>query len=116
MKGLRPADCCDPLQHRPCSTHLKRINDGYPDPSPSVGLVRPGPHLLPLDSDYEWGEFTIRLGWNDPVEFARRNDEFYAHYQAGTLDVHDYVRFATEAVRLRGLRPPRQPMRSSCAR
>lgn len=58
--------------------------------------------LLPLDSDYEWGEFTIRLGWNDPVEFARRNDEFYAHYQAGTLDVHDYVRFATEAVRLRG--------------
>lgn len=58
--------------------------------------------LLPIDSDYEWGEFTIRIGWNDPVEFARRNDEFYAHYQAGTLDVHDYVRFATEAVRLRG--------------
>lgn len=58
--------------------------------------------LLPLDSDYEWGEFTIRIGWNDPVEFARRNDAFYAHYQAGTLNVHDYVRFATEAVRLRG--------------
>ena len=58
--------------------------------------------LLPLDSDYEWGEFTIRIGWNDPVEFARRNDEFYAHYQAGTLDVHDYVRFATEAVVQRG--------------
>ena len=58
--------------------------------------------LLPLDSDYEWGEFTIRIGWNDPVEFSRRNDEFYAHYQAGTLDVHDYVRFATEAMRLRG--------------
>ena len=58
--------------------------------------------LLPLDSDYEWGEFTIRIGWNDPVEFARRNDEFYAHYQAGTLDVHDYVCFATEAVRERG--------------
>ncbi|MFN3439245.1 MAG: HAD family hydrolase [Acidovorax sp.] len=58
--------------------------------------------LLPLDSDYEWGEFTIRIGWNDPVEFARRNDAFYAHYQAGTLDVHDYVRFATEAVRARG--------------
>jgi HAD superfamily hydrolase (TIGR01490 family) len=58
--------------------------------------------LLPIDSDYEWGEFTIRIGWNDPVEFARRNDEFYAHYQAGTLDVHDYVRFATEALRQRG--------------
>ena len=57
--------------------------------------------LLPLDSDYEWGEFTIRIGWNDPVEFARRNDEFYAHYIAGTLDVHDYVRFAVEAIRVR---------------
>jgi HAD superfamily hydrolase (TIGR01490 family) len=58
--------------------------------------------LLPLDSDYEWGEFTIRIGWNDPVEFARRNAEFYAHYQAGTLNVHDYARFAIDAVRLRG--------------
>ncbi|MFT4243501.1 MAG: HAD family hydrolase [Acidovorax sp.] len=58
--------------------------------------------LLPLDSDYEWGEFTIRIGWNDPVEFARRNAAFYADYQAGTLDVHDYVYFATEAVRQRG--------------
>ncbi len=58
--------------------------------------------LLPIDSDYSWGQFTITLGWTDPVEFARRNDEFYAHYQAGTLDIHDYVRFATEAFRLRG--------------
>ena len=58
--------------------------------------------LLPIDSDYSWGEFTQQIGWTDPVEFKRRNDEFYAHYVAGTLDVHDYVRFATEAVRLRG--------------
>lgn len=58
--------------------------------------------LLPLDSDYAWGVFTTTLGWTDPVEFGRRNDEFYADYQAGTLDVHDYVRFATEAVRLQG--------------
>ncbi|WP_291519568.1 HAD family hydrolase [Acidovorax sp.] len=69
---------------------------------PQLALFDLDHTLLPLDSDYEWGEFTIRIGWNDPVEFARRNDEFYAHYQAGTLDVHDYVRFATEAVRLRG--------------
>ena len=58
--------------------------------------------LLPLDSDYEWGAFTIRIGWTDPIDFARRNDAFYAQYQAGTLDVHDYVRFATEAVCRRG--------------
>ena len=58
--------------------------------------------LLPIDSDYSWGEFTQRIGWTDPVEFKRRNDEFYAHYVAGTLDVHDYVRFAVEAMRVRG--------------
>ncbi len=58
--------------------------------------------LLPIDSDYAWGQFTTRIGWTDPVEFSRRNDEFFAHYQAGTLDVHDYVRFAIDAVRQRG--------------
>jgi HAD superfamily hydrolase (TIGR01490 family) len=57
--------------------------------------------LLPIDSDYSWGEFTQRIGWTDPVEFRKRNDAFFAHYQAGTLDIHDYVRFATEAIRLR---------------
>lgn len=55
--------------------------------------------LLPLDSDYSWGEFTIRLGWVDSVAFKQRNDAFFAQYQAGQLDVHDYVRFATQAVR-----------------
>ena len=58
--------------------------------------------LLPIDSDYSWGEFTQQIGWTDPVEFKRRNDAFYAHYVAGTLDVHDYVRFAVEALRVRG--------------
>ncbi|MBK7547963.1 MAG: HAD family hydrolase [Rhodoferax sp.] len=58
--------------------------------------------LLPIDSDYSWGVFTTTIGWTDPVAFARKNEAFYAHYQAGTLDVHDYVRFATEAIRLQG--------------
>ncbi len=58
--------------------------------------------LLPIDSDHAWGEFTLEIGWNDPGHFKARNDEFYAHYAAGTLDVHAYVRFATEAIRLRG--------------
>src|SRR6218665_1407555 len=55
--------------------------------------------LLPIDSDHAWGAFTTRIGWTDPAEFGRRNDAFYADYQAGTLDVHDYVRFATAALR-----------------
>ena len=58
--------------------------------------------LIPLDSDYSWGVFTQDIGWCDPVVFQARNDEFYEHYKAGTLDIHDYVRFATEAIRLRG--------------
>lgn len=58
--------------------------------------------LLPLDSDYAWGIFTTDIGWTDQQYFRQRNDDFFAHYQAGTLDIHDYVRFATEAVRRQG--------------
>lgn len=58
--------------------------------------------LLPIDSDYSWGVFTQDIGWTDPVVFKERNDEFFEHYKAGTLDIHDYVRFATDALRLRG--------------
>lgn len=58
--------------------------------------------LLPIDSDYAWGVFTSEIGWTDPEVFRQKNDDFYTHYQAGTLDIHDYVRFATEAVRLQG--------------
>lgn len=58
--------------------------------------------LLPIDSDYAWGVFTTDIGWTDPHIFRQKNDDFFAHYQAGTLDLHDYVRFATQAVRLQG--------------
>ncbi|SFU97600.1 HAD-superfamily subfamily IB hydrolase, TIGR01490 [Pseudoduganella namucuonensis] len=50
--------------------------------------------LLPLDSDYEWGQFLCRVGAVDAAEFARRNDEFFAQYQAGTLDPVVYLEFA----------------------
>ncbi|MEY3888602.1 MAG: hypothetical protein RL650_2694 [Pseudomonadota bacterium] len=58
--------------------------------------------LLPIDSDYAWGEFSQKIGWTDPITFKARNDQFYADYQAGVLNIHDYVRFATDAVRLKG--------------
>jgi len=58
--------------------------------------------LLPIDSDYAWGVYTSRLGWTDPVNFDRRNDEFFAQYQDGTLDIRAYVRFATQAMRDQG--------------
>ncbi|PJC16199.1 MAG: HAD-IB family hydrolase [Comamonadaceae bacterium CG_4_9_14_0_8_um_filter_57_21] len=55
-----------------------------------------------MDSDYEWGVYTTALGWNDAADFARRNDAYFAQYRAGTLDIHDYVRFATAAIRCQG--------------
>jgi HAD superfamily hydrolase (TIGR01490 family) len=59
--------------------------------------------LIPLDSDYAWGEFTVSLGWRDAQGFSQANDGFYADYKAGTLDIHRYIRFATDAVREHGL-------------
>jgi len=50
--------------------------------------------LLPLDSDHEWGEFLCRIGAVDAAAFARRNDAFFADYQAGTLDPAAYLEFA----------------------
>ncbi|MBV8635971.1 MAG: HAD family hydrolase [Burkholderiaceae bacterium] len=50
--------------------------------------------LLPLDSDFEWGQFLCRLGAVDPEAFAARNKEFFAQYNAGTLDPVAYLEFA----------------------
>ncbi|MGJ9417246.1 HAD family hydrolase [Massilia sp. CMS3.1] len=50
--------------------------------------------LLPIDSDYEWGQFLVRIGAVDALEYARRNDGFFAQYQAGTLDPVEYLEFA----------------------
>ncbi|MGH6648804.1 HAD family hydrolase [Aquabacterium sp.] len=51
--------------------------------------------LLPIDSDHEFGEFLIRIGLADPVEYRRRNDGFYQQYVAGTLQLSEYIRFST---------------------
>ncbi|MEO7496216.1 MAG: HAD family hydrolase [Massilia sp.] len=50
--------------------------------------------LLPIDSDYEWGQFLVRIGAVDPVAFKQANDNFFAQYQAGTLDPVEYLEFA----------------------
>jgi HAD superfamily phosphoserine phosphatase-like hydrolase len=34
--------------------------------------------LLPIDSDYEWGQFLVRIGAVDADAFERRNDDFFA--------------------------------------
>ena len=59
--------------------------------------------LLPLDSDYSWGQFTVGLGWRDAADFGAANERFYQAYKAGTLDIREYVRFAIAAVREQGM-------------
>lgn len=51
--------------------------------------------LLPTDSDHAFGDFVISLGWADAAEHKRRNDQFFADYQAGELDMTAYVDFAS---------------------
>lgn len=58
--------------------------------------------LLPIDSDQSWGRFTVSLGWVSSSDFHERNEDFYRQYVAGTLDIHEYVLFATEAIRRKG--------------
>jgi HAD superfamily hydrolase (TIGR01490 family) len=57
--------------------------------------------LIPGDSDHAFGEFLIALGWADETEFHRRNDEFFQQYQAGRLDIAQYIAFATAPWRTR---------------
>lgn len=57
--------------------------------------------LLPLDSDHEWGEFMVRVGWADETHFRNRNDEFYRQYQEGVLDLAAYIDFSTSVWRRR---------------
>lgn len=60
--------------------------------------------LLPTDSDHAFGDFIIGLGWADAADHKRRNDQFFADYQAGRLDMTTYVDFATAPWRHRSPR------------
>ena len=86
---------------RPPGEARRRPKDGRVTPPPNLCLFDLDDTLLPFDSDHAWGEFVVALGWVDAAGFARRNDEFYAQYRAGTLDIHAYVAFATEPLRTR---------------
>ena len=50
--------------------------------------------LLAGDSDYLWGEFLAQQGLVDGESYKRANDEFYAQYKAGTLDIFEFLAFS----------------------
>ena len=59
--------------------------------------------LIAGDSDHAFGEFMVAQGWVDGQTHRPRNDAFYRQYQAGTLDIDEYIDFTTSAWRSRPL-------------
>ncbi len=59
--------------------------------------------LIAGDSDHAFGEFMVAQGWVDAALHRQRNDAFFRQYQAGTLDIDEYIDFTTSAWRNRAL-------------
>ncbi len=49
--------------------------------------------LIPIDSDYQWGQYLIHLGLADAASHHARNMEFYQQYARGQLDIAEYIDF-----------------------
>ena len=54
--------------------------------------------LLAGDSDHCWGEFLCDRGYVDAAQYRGRNDQFYADYVEGQLDVLAYQNFCQEVL------------------
>ena len=52
--------------------------------------------LLKGDSDHAWGEFLVQKGIVDSQIYKNKNDQFFEQYQAGTLDIREYLEFALQ--------------------
>ena len=50
--------------------------------------------LLAGDSDYLWGRFLVEQGHVDGDYYERENLRYYEEYQAGTLDIFEFLRFS----------------------
>lgn len=49
--------------------------------------------LLNGDSDYQWGQFLIEIGVLNGAEHTARNEQFYADYKEGKLDIYAFLEF-----------------------
>ncbi len=54
--------------------------------------------LLCGDSDHLWGQFLADKGLVDGEHYRRENDRFLADYEAGTLDIHAFLRFSLQVL------------------
>ncbi len=49
--------------------------------------------LLAGDSDYEWAQFLIERGALERAEYEAKNDRFLLQYEAGGLDIDEFLEF-----------------------
>lgn len=49
--------------------------------------------LLADDSDFQWAQFLISKGVLDREIYEAKNQGFYDHYKAGTLDIFEFLDF-----------------------
>jgi HAD superfamily hydrolase (TIGR01490 family) len=52
--------------------------------------------LISGDSDHSWGEFLVAEQLVDAQQFKKTNDQFYADYVAGSLDIFAYLEFSLQ--------------------
>jgi HAD superfamily hydrolase (TIGR01490 family) len=52
--------------------------------------------LIAGDSDHSWGEFLVSEQRVDAQQFKKTNDQFYADYVAGSLDIFAYLEFSLQ--------------------
>ena len=50
--------------------------------------------LIAGDSDHSWGKFLVAEQLVDAQQFQKSNDQFYADYVAGSLDIFAYLDFS----------------------
>ena len=59
--------------------------------------------LLDGDSDHAWGQYLVDIELVDAQHYKQQNDLFYEHYQAGTLNIHEYLTFTLRTLTLHPL-------------
>ena len=60
---------------------------------PTLALFDLDNTLLLGDSDHAWGLFLAEIGAVNPEEQIKRQKQFYAQYQDGSLDIHEFLEF-----------------------
>lgn len=59
--------------------------------------------LLRGDSDHAWGQFLVEHNVVDGEAYRRENERYYSLYQAGTLDIREFLAFALRPLAMHDL-------------